>query len=351
MIYLKSDGQRGMRVLLIKTSSLGDILHVLPALSDAAAAIPGIRFDWVVEEAFAEVPSWHPAVDRVIPVAIRRWRKNGLRALLSGEWGGFRKQLRMEEYDQVLDAQGLIKSALVSWMARGERVGLDADSAREPLASRFYDRSIAVAKGEHAVIRLRRLFAEALGYPMPKSPADSAIRSQKLVAPDHSPSILFVHGTTWVTKHWPDLYWIALAEIVNRAGYGVVLPWGSEEERDRAERIAAGHQATILPRCSLTELVGYFRQVDAMVCVDSGLAHLGAALDIPSITLYGATNPGLIGTLGAQQHHLSSDFACAPCLKRLCHYPEKGEVEPVCYQQLSPQVVWQRVTQLINISY
>ena len=187
MIYLKSDGQRGMRVLLIKTSSLGDILHVLPALSDAAAAIPGIRFDWVVEEAFAEVPSWHPAVDRVIPVAIRRWRKNGLRALLSGEWGGFRKQLRMEEYDQVLDAQGLIKSALVSWMARGERVGLDADSAREPLASRFYDRSIAVAKGEHAVIRLRRLFAEALGYPMPKSTANSAIRSQKLAS--HPPNV------------------------------------------------------------------------------------------------------------------------------------------------------------------
>jgi len=164
-----------MRVLLIKTSSLGDVLHTLPALTDAAEAIPGIRFDWVVEEAFAEIPEWHPAVGRMIQVAIRRWRKAPLKAILSGEWTTFRRQLRAREYDLVLDAQGLIKSALLSRMAKGRVVGLDKNSAREPLASRFYQQGFPVERGEHAIVRLRKLFAKALDYELPTSALDYGI--------------------------------------------------------------------------------------------------------------------------------------------------------------------------------
>ena len=129
-----------MRVLLIKTSSLGDVIHTLPALTDAARAIPGIRFDWVVEEGFAEIPAWHPAVDAVIPVAIRRWRKKPLQAVRSGEWSNFKRRLRETQYDLVIDAQGLLKSAWLTRYARAEVVGLDKSSAREPLAARFYQR-------------------------------------------------------------------------------------------------------------------------------------------------------------------------------------------------------------------
>ncbi|HIQ53746.1 MAG TPA: lipopolysaccharide heptosyltransferase I, partial [Pseudomonas pachastrellae] len=146
-----------MRVLLIKTSSLGDVIHTLPALTDAARAIPGIRFDWVVEEGFAEIPSWHPAVDAVIPVAIRRWRKKPLQAVRSGEWGNFKRRLRETQYDLVIDAQGLLKSAWLTRYARAEVVGLDKSSAREPLAARFYQRRLAVAWGQHAVERTRQL--------------------------------------------------------------------------------------------------------------------------------------------------------------------------------------------------
>ena len=337
-----------MRVLLIKTSSLGDVLHALPAVTDAVNAIPGIQFDWVVEAPFAEVPAWHPAVDRVIPMSIRRWRKAPLKALLSGKWSAFRKALKAREYDVVLDAQGLIKSGLVTSMARGPKYGLDRHSAREPLASRFYDYPLAVEKGEHAIVRLRKLFAEALQYSLPESEADSAIRTIEQTS--LSPTILFVHGTTWITKHWPDHYWIELAALVNHAGYRVMLPWGNKQEQQRAEKIAAERDAIILPKSTLSELVEQFQQVDGMVCVDSGLAHLGAALKIPSVTVYGSTNPGLTGTWGKNQYHLTAERECSPCLKRACPLKENGEIQPPCYRSISPAQVWQQLQEQMKLS-
>ena len=154
-----------MRVLIIKTSSLGDVLHTLPAVTDATLQTPGIRFDWVVEEAFAEVPAWHAAVDEVIAVAIRRWKHHPFRVLRAGEPQAVVRQLRSTHYDLVLDAQGLLKSAVIARLARGPRSGLDRDSAREPLAARAYDRRFAIARNQHAVQRVRQLFAAALGYP------------------------------------------------------------------------------------------------------------------------------------------------------------------------------------------
>jgi len=337
-----------MRVLLIKTSSLGDVLHTLPALTDAAESIPGIRFDWVVEEAFAEIPGWHPAVDRVIQVAIRRWRKSLLKAVLSGEWSSFRRQLRAREYDLVLDAQGLIKSALLSRMSKGRVVGLDKNSTREPLASWFYQQGFSVERGEHAIIRLRKLFAQALDYELSSSAPDFGINR---VTPEERgvvPSILFVHGTTWATKHWPDEYWAELAGIVNMAGYKVLLPWGSAEERTRAEWIAADHDAEILPRGSLDLLSRRIQQAAGAICVDSGIAHLVAALGIPSVTIYGATSAHLTGTMGNHQLHAEALFDCAPCLSRECDFRGVSDVRPACYQSVPSDDVWQKLQDEVN---
>ena len=157
-----------MRTLIIKTSSLGDVLHTLPAVTDAARHKPAMRFDWVVEEAFAEVPEWHVAIDDVIPVAIRRWKHQLLHALRTGEPQALVRRLRSHQYEHVIDAQGLIKSAVMARCARGLRSGLDRDSAREPLAARAYDHGFAIARNQHAVQRVRQLFAAALDYPMPR---------------------------------------------------------------------------------------------------------------------------------------------------------------------------------------
>ncbi len=336
-----------MRVLLIKTSSLGDVIHALPALTDAMHAIPGIRFDWVVEEGFAEIPTWHPAVERVIPVALRRWRRNLWSTLRSGEWQQFKARLAERDYDLVLDAQGLVKSAFLTRYARGPVAGLDRASAREPLASRFYDRGCAVPWGVHAVERVRQLFAAALGYPLPTETGDYVLDRQRLLAGrDDQPYLLFLHGTTWATKHWPERYWRELAELLGRQGWAIRLPWGNAEEKARAERIAAGlAHVSVLPKLNLAGVASELAGARACVAVDTGLGHLAAALDVPTVSLYGPTNPGFTGAYGRGQIHLASDFPCAPCLKKRCAYQPTAEdrqrfdlasEQPLCFTRLNP---------------
>lgn len=336
-----------MRVLLIKTSSLGDVIHSLPALTDAMRAIPGIRFDWVVEEGFAEIPTWHPAVDRVIPVALRRWRKNLWSTIRSGEWQRFKAAVGARDYDLVIDAQGLLKSAFLTRYARGPVAGLDRASAREPLASRFYERGCRVPWGIHAVERVRRLFAAALGYQLPAGSGDYALDRQRLLAGRRDePYLLLLHGTTWTTKHWPERYWRELAELLGAQGWAIRLPWGNAEEKARAERIAAGlAHVTVLPKLNLAGVAAELAGARACVAVDTGLGHLAAALDVPTISLYGPTNPGFTGAYGHGQIHLASDFPCAPCLKKRCAYQPSAEErqrfdlaseQPLCFTRLNP---------------
>ncbi len=204
----------------------------------------------MVEEGFAEIPAWHPAVARVIPVAIRRWRKNLWQTLRNGEWRRFKQRLKEVDYDLVIDAQGLLKSAwLTRYVGKTPVAGLDRDSAREPLASRFYRRAYPVAWGQHAVERTRQLFAQALDYPLPESVGDYGLDREQLADADPgAPYLVFLHGTTWVTKHWPEAYWRELAERMCERGWSVRLPWGSAAERERAGRLAAGlENAAVLP--------------------------------------------------------------------------------------------------------
>ena len=294
-----------MRVLLIKTSSLGDVIHTLPALTDAARAIPGIQFDWVVEEGFAEIPAWHPAVAQVIPVAIRRWRKNLWQTLKNGDWRRFKARLRETDYDLVIDAQGLLKSAWLTRYVKAPIAGLDRDSAREPIACRFYDRLYAVPKEQHALERTRQLFAQALGYPLPASIGDYGLDRAAMATPGQQPYLLFLHGTTWASKHWPEADWRALAERMSAQGWAIRLPWGNALEQARAERIAAGiENAAVLPKLNLAGVAKVIAGASACVAVDTGLGHLAAALDVPTISLYGPTLPGRVGAYGRGQVHL-----------------------------------------------
>lgn len=338
---------------MIKTSSLGDVIHTLPAITDTVKAIPNIQFDWVVEESFAEIPSWHPAVAEVIPVAIRRWRKNIWQTWKSGEWKAFKQKVRNQHYDLVIDAQGLLKSAWLTRYVKAPVVGLDKLSVREPLASRFYQQSYAVAWGQHAVERVRQLFAQALGYQVPTTLGDYGL-DRSLVLGDtkitDQPYLLFLHGTTWEAKHWPEYYWRQLAELVSAQGIDIKLPWGNVAEKARAERIAAGlAQVEVLPKLNLKGIAGVLAGAKACVAVDTGLGHLAAALDIPTLSLFGPTNPVLTGSYGKDQQHLIGKYpACIPCLKKHCSYQPTEldrqqfdivKEQPLCFNQVSPQVV------------
>lgn len=351
-----------MHILIVKTSSLGDIIHTLPAVSDAARAIPGLQIDWVVEEAFAEIPAWHPAVNRVIPVAIRRWRKNWWRNLFGGEMRQFRQLLKHTRYDLIIDAQGLLKSALICRQARGPIAGLDKNSIKETAASWFYQQRYAVPRAEHAVQRVRQLFARALGYAFDASALDYGIEGRRSTSRDGEaqPTLMFLHGTTWDSKHWPEPYWRELARLASEAGYRVKLPWGTADEEARAVAVAQGLAGVrVLPRMSLTALAGELSASDGVVAVDTGLGHLAAALNCPTVAIYGATNPFLSGTFGYHQLQLKSDLPCAPCMRKQCHYQgqaltdtlaggESFVVTPACYRSAPPRDVMTHLQRMIS---
>ncbi len=301
--------QQPSSILIVKTSSLGDVVHTLPALSDAVRARPGLRCDWLVERAFAEIPAWHPAVRRIVQCDLRGWRRHLGRTLFGGDWARFRAELRRDPYDLVIDAQGLVKSAWLARQARGPLAGPDRTSAREPLAARFYRHAYAVPRHDaaHAVERARRLFALALDYPMPGTAPDAGLDRAGFAAPELAqPYAVFLHGTTWSSKRWPPAQWRELGAWVAARGLRVVLPWGSAAERTDAEAIAAGCGGLVLPRLGLTELAGWLAHARLCVGVDTGLAHLAAALGTPQLTLYGPTLPQLTGAVGANQVWLTS---------------------------------------------
>lgn len=342
-----------MRVLFVKLTSMGDLIHALPALSDAQRAIPNIQFDWVIDESFAEVASWHSAVVNIIPSAHRRWRKNLWQTLVDGDFRRFIRALRRNKYDLVIDGQTNLKAALVTLCSRGIKCGFDKTSAREYPAHLAYNRRYHHPKQDHAITRVRSLVAQALGYATPTDTANFAIQLDRLVKPAidlPKKYLFFVHNASWVTKLWPEEYWQQLISYTIQAGYSILLPSGNNEEMLRAQRLAQAQTNVIaLPRLKLSEVAYLLAHAEAAVCVDTGLSHLSAALNVPAITIYGATDSGLIGATSAlsKQIHLQSKFACAPCNQMQCSYTSPSQVKPACNQELNPELVWSQLQSLL----
>lgn len=309
-----------MRVLLIKTSSLGDVVHTYAALTDAARALPDLYIDWVVEEAYAELPRLHPQVREVIPVQLRRWRRTPWARNTRQAWAALRQRLQ-QPYDVVIDAQGLLKSAWLMRQTHGLSVGFDRSSAREPMAAWFYDHKVSVSRSMHAVERSRQLVAAALGYEV-----QGAVDYGLQVSPDRAcqGSIWLLHGTTWPTKHWPEGQWRALAEQFAAQGIQQIVPYGNALENERAQRLILGLPgARLWQPQGLAKLAAALASARAVVTVDSGLGHLAAALHRPVWGLYGPTDTTLTGLYGPTVTNLVSQRPCSPCLQHHCALQKK----------------------------
>lgn len=287
------------RILLVKTSSLGDVVHNLPVVRDIRRALPEAAIDWVVESSFAAIPRMHPGVAGVIPVAVRRWRKSIGRPSVWSEIREAIGAIRYERYDAVIDTQGLAKSACLAALARGPRFGLDWRSSREPLAL-FYDRTFAIPWGLHAVERNRLLAARALGY-APDPEIEFGIRAEPVRCEwlDDAPYAVLLHATSSRAKLWPEDHWDALAAQLAERGWWCLLPWGDFEEKARAERLAERMtHAVVPPALDLRQLAGLLAKARAVVGVDTGLTHLAAALGAPTVGVYRATDPQATGVYG-----------------------------------------------------
>jgi heptosyltransferase I len=288
-----------MRILIVKTSSMGDVVHALPVVSDIRRAFPLAQIEWLVEAAFAAIPRLHPGVQRVLPMSWRRWRKQ-LSTLAA--WRAMRElrdQLREQPYDAVLDLQGLLKSALWARQARGPVLGYDRASIREPLAASLYAFRAAVPRTLHAVQRCRMLAARHFGYPVPDTLPDFGIvpparSAWKL----RSASAALIPCASRPEKIWPEARWVSVGKRLKAMGLSPLVIWGTEEEQVRAERIAAGCEGEVPPFLNVHDMAALLAATQRVVGLDTGFTHLAAAFGRPTIGIYCDHDPGLAGIVG-----------------------------------------------------
>ncbi|MEA2930920.1 MAG: heptosyltransferase [Hyphomicrobiales bacterium] len=299
-------------ILFIKTSSLGDVIHHMPAVTEARRHCPAARFAWVVEEDFAPLVALHPAIDTVIPVASRRWRRQWLSPSTWPERRAFRHALRERAYDTVIDTQGLFRSALIARRARGEHHGYDAASIKERAAAAFYDVRHRVDRSLHAITRNRLLTGLALGY-TPEGNADFGLDRAALSGGAEGTYAVLLHATARREKEWPVEHWIALGNNISARGYDLVIPWGSETERERSAAIVARVARSSAPdRRALDHVARQIAGASLVIGVDTGLTHLAGALGVPLVAVFAGTEPGLYGPMGAGPIAVVGDKRGAP---------------------------------------
>lgn len=349
-----------MKVLIVKLTSMGDLVQALPALTDAKKAYPDITFDWAADESFSEITQWHPSVRTTFSTAHRRWRKQIFSRSTRKEIGSFVRDLREIEYDVVIDAQTNWKSALVTRLARGPKHGPDSRSTSEWVAHLAYEHRHRIPKDQLAIARWRQLFAQALAYPQPTTPPDFSLEQMTWPQPSIDtaitrnktasllPYLVFIQNASWTNKRWIDSHWQQLVEQAGKENYRVLLPWGSEQEKHQAEEIADNFDhCQVLPRLRLSEIAGLLTNSAGAVCVDTGLAHIAAALNVPTVTLYGATDPKLIAATGDRaQHLLASNYSCSPCYQRHCETSGYTGPQAQCMKTISAEQVWQTLVKL-----
>jgi heptosyltransferase-1 len=291
-----------VRVLIVKTSSMGDVVHALPLAADIARALPGVEIDWLVEDSFSAIPAMSRHVTRVRRIALRRWRRQPFASATRRAVSALKEKLRSASYDLVLDVQGLLKSAWVARWTRAPVAGYSTSAAREQIASLLYTRLYPVPRVLHAVERCRQLGAMAIGYTLEGLPRfDLCTTAEPAIAPEGRYAVLLTNASR-ATKLWPEQRWLEVEAWLAEQQFSSVLFWGSAEEGERTRELALHMQrATLAPRSQLDSIASTLASASLVIGLDTGLSHLAAALGRPTIGIYCDFDPALVGLVGDGQ--------------------------------------------------
>lgn len=331
-----------LKILVVKMSSMGDVIHTFPAIADLKNYLPDSCIHWVVERGFAELASSHPAVDRVIPVRLRKWLGEKTLGALQ-ELIAWRQVLAAETYDIVIDAQGLLKSSWICRVPKSSEIhGYDLRSCREPLATWAYTRTHCISKDLHATRRTQLLFAAAVGYNAPEI-INFGLRNS--AGDPATKMVAFVIGASWGNKLWPDVHWAELANLARDSGFEVEIIWGDPSEYASALKIQSSvPDIQISPsRLSIVEVGSILARASVTVGLDTGFSHLSSALNTPTVAVYGPTAPLRCGLTGPSDKTLTANalINCPPCHKRTCKLvppPQGGRSK--CMESVRPKAVW-----------
>jgi heptosyltransferase-1 len=288
-------------ILLVRLTSMGDIIHNFPAVTDLSQHFPQARIDWLVGRDFVQLPRLHPAIHTVIPCAERQWRKNLFKKQSWQEFKACRNTLKQTPYDIVIDSQGLLKSAWFSRIPKRRSAGYNARSAKEALASYFYTQTYQVSTKLNAIARNRLLTGLACGY-TPDTALDYGLPVFAKTLPwlNPAPAIVFVTATSRIDKQWPLTHWITLGQALSQQGFQIVLPWGSTAEQAYCQQLAQHFPAILPPALSLQDAAVMLQTAKLVIGVDTGLTHLAAAVNTPVVMLFCASDPSLTGVQSTQ---------------------------------------------------
>lgn len=359
---MNKNNNKPVSILIIKTSSMGDVIHTLPAIEDLYRNLHNIKVDWIVEPGFSEIPAWHLAVNKIIKLPLRKWRKNPLKYIFNGEIISVIKNIRAKKYDYIIDLQGLVKSAIFAKFAKGIKYGLCINSIREKLAAIFYNKKITVLKNQHAITRNRQLLAKIFQYNIDQNDVSYGLNKsiiknidETLLSKINFPYLVFLHGTTWASKHWPESYWFELAKITTDSGLNICVTYANDKQYQFVQKIAKiSNKIHIIPTMSISQAAKLIANSSCVVGVDTGFCHLSAALDQNTISIFGSTDINKSKPLGKNQAYFSSKFSCSPCMSKDCRFSNssvylKDKIFPPCYKEISPQLIFDEIHKRINL--
>jgi len=342
-----------MKVLIIKTSALGDVVHALPVLSYLHAACPGIVIDWVVEEPFLPVLQYNPLIGKILTVRTKAWRKKPFDRQTRDEVGALARALRERHYDLAFDLQGNLKSGLIAMLSGAPvRIGFSHEAVQEKLNLLCTTRRVAFApEDRHVAERYLRIVSapfsgavapESIATDIVSSAEEEAAAAQYLAAFSGGPVLLFQVGTTWATKLWHPQGWIELARRVleRYPGAHILINWGSPDEKALGETViqAVGPRAALLPWLKIRELIPVIRRVDLVVGGDTGPIYLAAAVGTPTVSFYRATDACRYAPRGACHASLQAPMECAGCQRTACERDAECR-ESITVDNLFPAVV------------